>query len=133
METAAFVVAGPSPAVFATPAPARGLPRQSARQWQGAAGPCAAAAAAAVSAAVTRRARNARIARSAKLSDNPWEDINKRNRVEGQTQAGAPWFMPGWGGELDQDPDDEEELDRKKPVEESVCLGKLAPEIYEHQ
>ncbi|OLP82213.1 Fragile X mental retardation syndrome-related protein 2 [Symbiodinium microadriaticum] len=124
MEAASFVLPGASPVVPATSAP--GLPRHSTGRWQGLAGlagPCVAATAAALSAA-TRRTRCARVVRSA-LSDNPWEDVNKRTRTKGKTQGGAPWFAPGWGEEGDED--EEEELERKKPVEESVYCCWVMP------
>ncbi|CAE7732358.1 FXR2, partial [Symbiodinium necroappetens] len=119
----AFVLPGASPVVPATSAP--GLPRHSTGRWQGLAGlagPCVAAAAAL--SAATRRTRCARVVRSA-LSDNPWEDVNKRTRTKGKTQGGAPWFAPGWGEEGDED--EEEELERKKPVEESVYCCWVMP------
>ncbi|CAE7212874.1 TTLL11 [Symbiodinium sp. CCMP2456] len=61
----------------------------------------------------------------ASCSDNPWEDVNKRTRTKGKTQGGAPWFAPGWGEEGDED--EEEELERKKPVEESVYCCWVMP------
>ncbi|CAE7660160.1 FXR2 [Symbiodinium pilosum] len=129
MEAAAFVAPSALPVPPTIPAP--GLPRHGGAKCQGTPGSyCAVAAAAAVSVAVTRRARRARVVRQA-LSDNPWDELNKQTRGTGKqrkSEAGAPWFVPGWGDEEDEDDDDEEEeLERKKPVEESVYCCWVMP------